>query len=130
MMHTNVDITLYRYDKNGNINRLHVIGKNGKKGALWDEVKQSSILKSGLTGADTIKIMIPASHLPEGMTFATAKDMVVKEVIDFEIDNTTEATRSASLKELKAAHTVYGINAADAKLYGSPGMQHYQLSCK
>ncbi len=129
-MHTNTDITLYLYDKSGNILRLQVTGKNGKKGALWDEVKQSNILKSGLTSADTIKIMIPAANLPEGISFTVAKDMVVEGVIDFEFDNTSDATRSASLKALKAAHAVYGINAADAKLYGSPGMRHYQLSCK
>ncbi len=130
MMHTNTDITLYLYDKNGNINGIPVTDKNSKKGALWDEVKQSNILKNGLASSDTIKIMIPAANLPEGITFAAAKDMVVEGIVEFEIDNSSEATRSASLKELKAAYAVYGINAADAKLYGSPGMRHYQLSCK
>lgn len=129
-MYTNTDITLYLYEKTGNVTRMPVTGKNGKKGALWDEVKQSNILKSGNTNTDTIKIMIPAANLPEGIIFTTAKDMVVRGLIDFELDNTSEASRSSSLKTLKAANVVYGINAADAKLYGSPGMQYYQLSCK
>lgn len=129
-MHTNTDITIYRHEKSGVIIRMPVVGKNGKKGALWDEVKQSNILKSGLANADTIKIMIPAANLPENTSFSLAKDMVVRGIIDFEIDNTTETTRSASVKALKADHVVYGINSADAKLYGSPGMQYYQLSCK
>lgn len=129
-MYTNTDITLYRYGNDGSVTRLPVKGKNGRKGALWDEVKQSNILKSGLTNADTIKIMIPVANLPEGISFTAAKDMVVQGVIDYEIDNTSEASRSVSLKALKAANVVYGINSADAKLYGSPGMQYYQLSCK
>ncbi|HHV09976.1 MAG TPA: hypothetical protein GXX75_06840 [Clostridiales bacterium] len=129
-MYTNTDITLYLYDKSGNVTRLPVSGKDGKKGAFWDEVKQANILKSGLTNADTIKIMVPVANLPEGISFTAAKDMVVKDVIGFEFDNTSEASRSASLKALKAANAVYGINAADAKLYGSPGMRYYQLSCK
>ena len=129
-MYTNTDITLYLYGKDGNITRCSITGKNGKKGALWDEVKQSNILKSGLASADTIKIIIPAANIPNGLTFSLAKDMVVKGIIDFDFDNTSDATRAASLKALKASNTVYGINAADAKLYGSPAMQHYQLSCK
>ena len=129
-MYTNTDITIYSVGGNGSITRHTITGKNGKKAALWDEVKQSNILKSGLASADTIKIMIPAVNIPEGMTFSLAKDMVVKGVIDFEFDNTSDATRAASLKSLKASHAVYGINAADAKLYGSPGMQHYQISGK
>ncbi len=129
-MYTNADITIYSYGKDGTITRYPITGKNGKNGTLWDEVKHSNILKSGLASADTIKIMIPAANIPEGLIFNLAKDMVVKGIIDFEFDNASDATRAASLKALKASNTVYGINAADAKLYGSLAMQHYQISCK
>lgn len=129
-MHTNTDITLYSVAANGNVTRLPILGKNGKKAVLWDEVKQSNILKSGLTNADSIKIMLPIDNLPDGITFNLTKDMVVKGVIGFELDNTSPQTRSASITALKSACSVYSINSADAKLYGSRGMQHYQLSCK
>lgn len=129
-MHTNADITLYSVAANGNVTRFPITGKNGKKAVLWDEVKQSNILKSGLTAADTIKIILPIDNLPAGLTFNLSKDMVVKDIIGFEINNTSPQTRSASITALKEAHAVYSINSADAKLYGSRGMQHYQLSCK
>ena len=129
-MYTNTDITIYSVGGNGSITRHAITGQNGKKAAFWDEVKQSNIMKSGLASADSVKIMIPIANIPDGMAFNLTKDMVVKGIISFDFDNTSAATRAASLTALKAAYTVYAINAADAKLYGSPSMQHYQLSCK
>jgi hypothetical protein len=54
----------------------------------------------------------------------------VKGVIDTEFDNTSQQTIAASLTAIKAVHSVYTVTVADGKLYGSPAMQHYQISCK
>jgi len=123
-MYKNADITLYAYYE-GKYTR-HPI-----ENVFWDEVKQSNIIKSGLTTADSVKIFIPAENLPEGIKFTTGKDLIVKGIVDFEIDNTSQQTISASLKTLKENFdTVVTVMVVDKKLYGSPRMQHIQLSCK
>jgi hypothetical protein len=103
---------------------------NGKKGVFWQEVKQSNVEKTGLTSADSVKIFIPASSAPDGLNFTTSKDLVIKGEVLTEFDNTSQATISASLTALKAAHNIYTVTVADGKLYGSQNMQHFQISCK
>ncbi len=123
-MYTNADMTLYSCSKDGKYTRT-VINK-----VFWQESKQSNIEKIGLVTADSIKIFIPASSAPNGLKFTTGRDIVVKGVIEFEFDNTSSATVGTSLTALKTSNEVYTITVADAKLYGSQSMQHYQLSCK
>jgi hypothetical protein len=124
-MHTNADITLYSWQTGDKYIRSVI------KDVLWMEVKQSNIEKTGLTSADSVKIFIPGSSLPEGgLKFTTSKDMVIKGIVTTEIDNASQATTTNSVKALKAANDVYCVSAADGKFYGSHGMQHYQLSCK
>jgi hypothetical protein len=123
-MYTNADMTLYSCSKNGKYTRK-VINK-----VFWEEVKQSNIEKTGLTSADSVKVFIPASSVPDGLDFTTSKDLVIKGEVLTEFDNTSQSTISASLTALKASHYVYTVTVADGKLYGSPSMQHYQISCK
>lgn len=123
-MYTNADITLYSCAKDGKFTRS-VINK-----VFWQEVKQSNVEKTGLTSADSVKIFIPASSVPNGLSLTTSKDLVIKGTITIEFDNTTQATISVSLTALKAAYSVYTVTVDDGKLYGSSSMQHYQLSCK
>ncbi len=122
-MITNADMTLYSWTASGYI-RVPI------ERVMWQESKQSSIEKTGLKDADAIKIFIPEASAPKGLAFALTKDIVVKGIIAFEFDNTTEVTRSASLKALHAAYDTHGVTVADGKLYGSPRMRHYQISCK
>ena len=123
-MYTNADMTLYSCGKDGKYTRK-VINK-----VFWQEVKQSNVEKTGLTSADSLKVFIPVNSTPDGLDFTTSKDLVVKGEVLTEFDNTSQATISASLIALKASHDVYTVTIADGKLYGSPGMQHYQISGK
>lgn len=124
-MYTNTDITYYACDEDGKYTRHEI------KGVFWDDVKQSNIIKSGLSTVDSVKIFIPAENLPAGIKFTTGKDLIVKGITNFEIDNTSQATISASLKSLKETYDrVVTVSTVDDKLYGSPRMQHIQLSCK
>jgi hypothetical protein len=123
-MYTNADMTLYSCSKDGKYTRK-VINK-----VFWEEVKQSNIEKTGLISADSVKVFIPVGSATDGLDFTTSKDLVIKGVVAAEFDNTSQSTISASLTALKASHDVYTVTVADGKLYGSPSMQHYQISCK
>lgn len=120
-MITNADMTLYSWNGSG-------YTRKPIKDVFWQESKQSNIEKTGLTSADSLKIFIPAGNAQEMLTFTTNKDLTVKGIVSFEFDNTSEATRAASLKALKTQCKVYEITVADSKLYGDPDLQHYQLS--
>jgi hypothetical protein len=127
-MYTNSDITIYKKDGMGYIKHL-ITGQGNKKGALWDESAQSNILKSGLSTIGTVNIMIPLAHMPD-IEIKTGNDIVVKSNIDFEFNNTSQQTVSASMTQLKQITSVFTVVTADKKDFGSPGMRHYQLSCK
>lgn len=121
-MRPNADITLYHY-ADGKYTRQVI------KGAYWFEVKQSNVLKSGLSNADSVSIHIPVTSA-DNLKVTTSKDLVINGIIDMEIDNTNQQTQSASLKALNGAYDVYTVTAFDPKLYGSRRLQHYELSCK
>jgi hypothetical protein len=124
-MLANTDITLYSCSKDGKYTRS-VIHK-----VFWDDVKQSNIIRSGLTTADSVKIFIPVKNMPFRVKFTTGKDLVIKGITEFEFDNTSQQTISASLATLKASYDrVVTISVVDNKTYGSPSMQHYKISCK
>lgn len=121
---TNADMTLYACP-DGKYTRYEI------KGVFWEDVKQSNIIKSGLTNVDSVRIFIPAGNLPDGIKFTTGKDLIVKGIVDYEVDNTSQQTISTSLKAMREAHDrVVTVSIVDDKLYGSPNMQHIQLSCR
>lgn len=129
-MITNADITLYACP-NGKYTRHEIKGKDNKKGVFWEDVKQSNVLKSGLSTADSVRVFIPVENLPGGIKFTTGKDLIVKGIVDDVVDNASSQTISASLKVMKEAYDrVVTVSVVDDKLYGSPRMQHIQLSCK
>ena len=124
-MITNADITYYSCDKNGKFTRYEIHGVH------WEETKQANVLKSGMTTIEGVKVFIPAEHLPDGLKFNAGKDIVVKGITDFEFDNTSQQTISASLKTLKEQNDkVLTVSIVDEKMYGSPWMRHVQLGCK
>lgn len=130
-MFTNTDVTLYKVDSLGHYTRSSITGKNSIYGAFWDNVKQSNIIKSGMLTVDSVTMFIPIDNMPAGVSdFTTGKDLIVKGVIDFEFDNTSQATISNSMKTLQANNRVVTISVADDKRYGSLDMQHWELSCK
>jgi hypothetical protein len=121
-LYTNADITLYSY-QDGAYTRALI------NNVFWDEVKQSNLIKSGLTIADTVKIFIPVSSICN-LNITTGKDIIVKGIATVDIDNTSQATQSMSLKTLKETYGFITVSSCDKKLYGSKAMQHYELSCK
>lgn len=120
-MYTNADMTLYHW--NGSGYERKVVEK-----VFWDDTKISNITKTGRTDSDSVKILVPASSAVLSVT--TGRDLVVKGKCETEIDSTSQATDSESVRALKAEHEVFTVNAFDSKLYGSSRMRHYALSCK
>lgn len=120
-MITNAEMTLYSWSGSG-------YTRKPIEKVFWQESRQSIIEKTGKTSDDSVKVFIPADSVSGVLTFTTNRDLAVKGIIDFVFDNTSDASKSASIKALRAAHKVYEVTVADSKLYG--GLQHYQLSCK
>jgi len=121
-MYTNADCTIY-YSRNGQYIRQAI------QDIFWSDTKQANVLKTGLTNADSLKVMIPVSSAND-LAFTAGKDIIVKGINAFEFDNTSQQTISQSLTALKALTTVFTISSADDKRYGSPNMHHWDLSCR
>lgn len=123
-MYTNSDMTLYHYDKNQNIYQRNYI-----YGVFWDSEKRSNMLKTGNVNIDSLLIMVPATHVTT-LEITTGKDLAVKGICRLDISNGSQAAQTNSIKRLMAENQVYTITSCDAKLYGSPSLQHYELSGK
>lgn len=121
-MQTNTDITYYHKTDKGYFRRVIY-------GVFWDAVKSSNVIKSGMVNADSAKCFIPLQHVGT-LEVNTGNDLIVLGVNPFEFDNTSEQTKSACFKSLTSQQKVFTVSSCDAKLYGSPHMQHYLLSCK
>ncbi len=123
-MRTNSDMTLYHYDKAQKIyQRIYIYG------VFWDHVKIANVNKTGQANSDTIFVAIPASHVTS-LEITVGKDLVVKGICNIAISNSSEQTQSKTIKELMDANETFTVMSHDPKLYGSPSMQHYELSCK
>lgn len=121
-MYTNADMTLYHWDGEKFIREVI-------KDVFWQSSQISNINKTGRTDSDSVFISIPATS-KDNLLITTGKDLVVKGVCELEFDNTSEKTQSECLKTLKKSHETFVVKVFDPKLYGSPRMQHYELSCK
>ncbi|MBQ8298021.1 MAG: hypothetical protein IJX77_09600 [Ruminococcus sp.] len=81
--------------------------------------------KSGLSTADGTTIFIyQQSPIPESPT----KDILVKGCCEFEFDNTSQQTVSASLKILRAETDFVTATSITDCWYG--GLPHYEISAK
>lgn len=126
-MYTNADVTLYLYSKEGkneSYTRVWV------EEVFWDEVEGATILKTGQKNNASVLLVIPLESLTEPIAFTQGKDLVVYGLVDNQIDSTDQKTLSDSLAGLKAKYQYRTIMTADAKLYGSESMRHYELTCK
>lgn len=119
---TNADMTLYRWNGSGYDRKVI-------EGVFWEGSKISNTEKTGMVNADSVSIYVPYENVPD-LQITTGKDLVIQCVQTFELDNTSEATISASVKQLKKEYEVYTVCACDPKLYGSEELWHYELSCK
>lgn len=126
-MYTNSDCTLYLYSKAGNAEsyeRLPV------EGVYWEDVRQSSFLKTGQRDACTALVVIPFESLNGPICFTQGKDLITKGNVMEQIDSSSQEALSKSLAALKASHQYLMVVTVDERLYGSESVWHYELSCK
>ena len=127
-MYTNSDVTLYLYRKEKETEwyERHTVNE-----VFWDDIRQSNYSKTGLVNTDSVLLVIPLSSMGgEPILFTPGKDLAVKGISDFEFDHTDDKAISESLRRLKERYHPVTVMSADEKLYGSPCMQHIELSCK
>lgn len=125
-MFTNADITLYLYGKEG---KTETYTRLPVKDVFWDEVEGATVLKTGQKNTASLLLVIPVESLADPIIFTPGKDLVVYGLVDDAIDSTDQKALSESLSGLKAKYQYRTIMTADAKLYGSESMQHYELTC-
>ena len=126
-MFTNADATLYLYRKSGkNVGYL----RQPIEEVYWEDVQQSAFLKTGQRDAASVMLVIPLESLAEPLTFTQGKDLVVKGIIEDEIDGSSQEALSKSLAALKEKYHYLTVTTVDERLYGSESVQHYELSCK
>ena len=126
-MFNNADVTLYLYHKCGKDMRYIRIPVED---VYWEDVRQSTFLKTGQRDAASVLLVIPLESLCNPLTFTQGKDLVVKGIIEDEIDCSSQEAMSKSLAALKARYGYVTVTTLDERLYGSETIQHYELSCK
>lgn len=126
-MYTNADVTLYLYSKSGreeNYTRMPV------EDVYWEDVRQSTFLKTGQRDAVSVLLVLPMESLSAPVKFTPGKDLVVKNIIADQIDCSSQENLSKSLNALKKVYGYFTITTVDERLYGSESVQHYELSCR
>ena len=126
-MFTNADVTLYLYHKSGkeiSYERVPI------PDVYWEDVRQSTFLKTGKRDAASVLLVIPLESITEPLAFTQGKDLAVKGIVEDEIDCSSQETMSKSLAALKASHGYVTVTTVDERMYGSEAVQHYELSCK
>lgn len=126
-MYTNADVTLYLYSKEGKVEKYT---KMPVEGVYWEDVRQSTFLKTGQRDACSVLLVIPMESLDRPVKFTQGRDLAVKGIVENEIDCTSPEAQSKSLEALKKEHEYVTVTTVDERLYGSESMQHYELSCK
>ena len=126
-MYTNADVTLYQYGKCG---KNEVYTRTPIEDVYWEDVQQSSFLKTGQRNACTVLLIIPFESLDSPLRFKPGKDLIVKGIVPDQIDCSSQETIAKSLAALKAAHDFLTVTSVDERLYGSESVWHYELSCK
>lgn len=126
-MYTNADVTLYLYSKDGKVEKYT---RRPVEGVYWEDVKQSTFLKTGQRDACSVLLVIPLESLEEPVKFAQGKDLVMKGIVEDEIDCSSQEAMSKSLALLKKEHEYVTVTTVDEKLFGSESMWHYELACR
>lgn len=126
-MYTNADVTLYLYSKEGKTEKYI---RTPIEDVYWEDVRQSTFLKTGQRDSTSVMLVIPLDSLSGLMKFTQGRDLVVKGMVEDEIDCTNQAAMSNSLAALKKKYEYVTVTTVDEKLFGSESMQHYELACK
>lgn len=126
-MFTNADVTMYLYSKEGKnekYTRLPI------EGVYWEDVQHATFLKTGQRDGCSVLLVIPLESLEVPANFTKGKDLVVKGIVEDEIDCNNQESMSKSLSTLKASQNFVVVVSVDERQYGSESVQHYELSCK
>ena len=126
-MYTNAEVTLYLYNKSG---KAETYTRTPIEAVYWEDVKQSTFLKTGQRDACSVLLVIPLESLGGPLKFTQGKDLVVKGIVAEQVDCSSQEVMSKSLAALKAVHGFVTVLTVDERLYGSESVQHYELSCK
>lgn len=126
-MYTNADVTLYLYGKDGKAEKYI---RMPIEGVYWEDVRQSTYLKTGQRDSTSVLLVIPLESLDGPIKLTQGKDLAVKGIIEDEIDCSSQEAISKSLAALKAVHGFLTVVTVDERLYGSESVQHYELACK
>ncbi|MCC3394861.1 hypothetical protein D4759_06745 [Clostridiales bacterium AHG0011] len=126
-MYTNADVTLYLYSKEG---RAEKYTRMPIEGVYWEDVRQSTYLKTGQRDGTSVLLVIPMESLANPIKVTQGKDLAVKGIIEDEIDCSSQEAMSQSLAALKTAHGFLTVTTVDERLYGSESVQHYELACR
>ena len=126
-MFTNSDITLYLCEREGKLDKFK---RQVVKNVYWEDVDNTTFLKTGQRGSCTALVMIPLSSIGKAINLTKGKDLIVKGVIDFEFDNTSQATIAEGIARLKTNYKPLTLVSVDERLYGSKPVQHYELTGK
>ena len=126
-MFTNSDITLYLCTKEG---KLEKFTRRVVKNVYWEDVDNATFLKTGQRGSCTALVILPFSSVGKAINLTKGKDLIVKGVIDFEFDNTSQATIAEGIAKLKTNYKALTLVSVDERLYGSKSVQHYELTGK
>lgn len=104
-------ITLYHFTNNGYIRTVI-------NNVYWDEVGIGNVLKSGLTNADSIRIIVPTQN---DISISEGKDLIIKGECGFVgTDNVKRI--------LCEQHNAYTVSKVDKKLHGN--LSNIEISCK
>ena len=126
-MYTNADVTLYLYSKNG---KTEMYTRMPIEGVYWEDVRQSTYLKTGQREGTSVLLVIPMESLAGTIKLTQGKDLAVKGIIEDEIDYSSQEAMSKSLAALKTAHGFLTGTTVDERMYGNESVQHYELACK
>lgn len=126
-MYTNADVTLYLHSKEGKTEKYIRVPIEG---VYWEDVRQSTYLKTGQRDAVSVLLVIPLESLDGPVKLTQGKDLAVKGIIEDEIDCSSQEAMSKSMAALKASHSFVTVTTVDERLYGSESVQHYELACK
>jgi hypothetical protein len=116
------NVTIYHFEDNKYLRSVY-------DHCFWEEDQAANIKKSGLTSIDSLYVSIPLSEA-QTLVIKKGKDLIINGDVNFEFDNTSQATQSSSLNNLRANHDVFTINSYSKKDHGSPRMRHWELSGK
>lgn len=125
-MFTNADATIYLYSKENGVEKYTRLPVEG---VYWEEISQSTLLRTGQRNSTSVLLVIPLESLESPVKFTESMDMVIKGIVTDEIDSSSQKTVTDSKTALKKAQKCFTVTSVDAKLYGSEAVQHYELAC-